>query len=268
MGAFEGRRALVTGSSYGIGAATAEGLAAAGAHVALTGRTATPSDRSAYRPVSLQETAARLATHGTTIATVALDLGDADARQHLVADAEAALGGPIDILVNNAAAGIFKDNADFPLAHRRLMFEVNLHAPVDLMQQVIPGMRARGRGWIVNVSSGVGRLPAPDAPLPAPGFATRQGVYGATKAALERLTVAFAAELAEAGVRVNAVQPTGAVKSEGAAARGMDFIPASAIQSMESMVASILWLCRCPADRTGGLHSSLRLLDQVEGGTD
>ena len=192
-----------------------------------------------------------------------MDLADADARETLVSRAGEALGGPIEILVNNAAAGIYKDNATYPLKHRRLMFEVNLHAPIDLMQQAIPAMVEQGRGWIVNVSSGVAAIRTGE--LPAPGFGTRQGVYGATKAALNRITVAFAAELAGTGIRVNAIQPTGAVMSEGAAARGMDFIPASALQSMESMVASILWLCRCPADRTGGVHSSLRLLEQLEG---
>ena len=264
MGAFDGMRALVTGSSYGIGAATADRLAAEGADVVLTGRTATPADRSTYRPVSLQETAERIAAHGTRVATIPLDLADADARSELVARAAAALGGPIDVLVNNAAAGIYKDNVTYPLAHRRLMFEINLHAPIDLMQQAVPDMVAAGRGWIVNVSSGVGRLrTAADGPLPAPGFATRQGVYGATKAALNRLTVAFAAELAVTGVRVNTIEPTGAVLSEGAAARGMDFVPASALQPMDSMVASVVWLCRCPAERTGGVHSSLPLLEEI-----
>ena len=264
MGAFDGLRALVTGSSYGIGAATAERLVAEGADVVLTGRTATPADRSAYRPVSLEETAERLAAHGRRVATIAMDLADADARQELVAKAAAALGGPIDILVNNAAAGIYKDNASFPLSHRRLMFEINLQAPIDLMQHALPDMQAQGRGWIVNVSSGVGRMRSrADGPLPEPGFATRQGIYGATKAALNRITVAFAAELAGTGVRINTVEPTGAVLSEGAAARGMDFIPASALQPMDSMVDSIVWLCRCPSDHTGGVHSSLRLLEEI-----
>ena len=255
-------RALVTGSSYGIGAATAERLAKDGHDVVLTGRTATRADRSTYQPVSLEETAERLAVHGTTIATITLDLGDADARATLVAHAAEALGGPIDILVNNAGAGIYKDNATYPLKHRRLMFEVNLHAPVDLMQQAIPAMVERGEGWIVNVSSGVATIRA-GGELPAPGFGTRQGIYGATKAALNRITVAFAAELVGTGVRVNAIQPSGAVMSEGAAARGMDFIPESALQPMDSMVESVVWLCSCPAERTGGIHSSLPLLKEI-----
>jgi NAD(P)-dependent dehydrogenase (short-subunit alcohol dehydrogenase family) len=254
-------RALVTGSSYGIGAATAERLASEGMDVVLTGRTATRSDRSTYQPVSLEETAERVAVHGTKVATITMDLGDAAARESLVARAAEALGGPIDVLVNNAAAGIFKDNVSFPLRHRRVMFEVNLHAPIDLMQQAIPAMQDEGQGWIVNVTSGVARAPVH---LPAAGFGTRQGIYGATKAALDRITVAFAAELAGTGVRVNAVAPTGAVMSEGAAARGMDFIPASAVQPMTSMVDSILWLCRCPAEDTGGVHSSLRLLEELD----
>ena len=67
-------------------------------------------------------------------------------------------GGPIDILVNNAAAAIYQPLIDFPLKRRRLIFEVNVHAPMDLAQAVLPGMIERGEGWIVNVSSATAHL--------------------------------------------------------------------------------------------------------------
>ncbi len=143
----------------------------------------------------------------------------------LVPAAVDALGGPIDILVNNAAAGIYKPNLGYTLKHRRLMMEVNFDAPVDLTQQVVPGMIERGEGWIVNVSSGVARYHygPPDLATPRAKsrgvFGANQGVYGASKAALNRITVAFAAELAGTGVRVNTVEPNGAVMSDGAVAR-------------------------------------------------
>src|SRR3712207_8132213 len=74
-------------------------------------------------------------------------------RPRLVPEAAAALGGPVDILVNNAAAAIYQPLADFPLRRRKVIFEANVHAPLDLAQAVIPSMRAAGEGWIVNVSS-------------------------------------------------------------------------------------------------------------------
>ena len=269
MDALRGKNALITGSSYGIGAATAERLVAAGANVVVSGRTMSPDERSQYQPISLEETTARLRAYGTTVVPIRADMADEGSRMALVPAAVDALGGPIDILVNNAAAGIYKPNLGYTLKHRRLMMEVNFDAPVDLTQQVVPGMIERGEGWIVNVSSGVARYHygPPDLTTPRAQsrgvFGANQGVYGASKAALNRITVAFAAELAGTGVRVNTVEPNGAVMSDGAVARGMDGIPESAVQSMEAMVESIVYLCACPAERTGGVHSSLDLLDEV-----
>lgn len=266
---YDGLHALIVGSSYGIGAATAERLAAGGANIVLSGRTATVADRSAYQPISLEETEARLKRYGTKVVAIRADMGDEVERMQLVPTAVASLGAPIDILVNNAAAGIYKPTSTYSLKHRRLMMEVNFHAPVDLIQQVVPGMQDRGAGWIVNVSSGVARYRhgSPESvPQPAAKgnpFGSNQGVYGATKAALNRVTVALAHELLGTGIRVNTVEPTGAVFSDGAVARGMDMIPESAVQSMEAMVESIVYLCECPEERTGGVHSSIALLEEL-----
>ena len=119
--------------------------------------------------------------------------------------------------MNNAAAAIYEPLAEFPLKRRRIMFEANVHAPLDLAQAVIPAMRAAGEGWIVNVSSGsrpaVGRARRSSS-VPA---ARRIAVYGASKAALNRITNGLAAELHGTGIRVNTVEPRAAVLSEGAA---------------------------------------------------
>src|SRR4051812_21490456 len=112
---FEGRRALVTGASRGIGAAVAERLAAEGAAVAITARTL---DRHKTLPGSLRETAARLEKHGATLATIVADLSDENARQRIVPEAVEQLGGPIDILVNNAAAAMYQPLVDYPLRRR------------------------------------------------------------------------------------------------------------------------------------------------------
>ena len=98
---FAGRRALVTGASRGIGTGIAERLAAEGAAVAITARTLDAHDHLAG---GLAQTADRLARYGGEVATVVADLTDEDDRQRIVPDAADALGGPLDILVNNAAA--------------------------------------------------------------------------------------------------------------------------------------------------------------------
>ncbi len=96
------------------------------------------------------------------------------------------------------------------------MFEINVHAPLDLAQAVLPSMFERGEGWIVNVSSVPRRTSRPARPFATDGVSGRIGLYGATKAALNRMTVALAVELQGTGVRVNAVMPKAAVMSEGA----------------------------------------------------
>ena len=256
---FEGRRALVTGASRGIGAAVAQRLAAEGADVAITARTL---DRHPTLPGSLRETAARLEAYGGRVATIAADLTDADDRARIVPEAVEALGGTVDVLVNNAAAAIYQPMADFALKRRRLTFEVNLHAPVDLAQAVIPAMVARGEGWIVNVSSASARH-APGPPFAATAVGATIGVYGASKAALNRITNALAQELHGTGVRVNTVEPRVAVLSEGADVLVGASLRPDQIEPMEAMVEATVALCDCTPDRTGGTFVSLDLVDEL-----
>jgi len=153
-GQLKGRRALVTGASRGIGRAIAHRLAAEGADVATSARTL---ERHHHLDGSLTETVAELERYGGLAVPIVADLTDPDARATIVPTAVAGLGGPIDILVNNAAAAIYEPLAGFSLKRRRLIFEVNTFAPLDLAQAVIPSMRERGEGWIVNLSSGSAR---------------------------------------------------------------------------------------------------------------
>ncbi|MET0887018.1 MAG: SDR family NAD(P)-dependent oxidoreductase, partial [Mycetocola sp.] len=132
---FAGRRAVVTGASRGIGAAVAERLAAEGAAVALVARTAEAHDHLAG---SLQDTAERLRKFGQSIGVVVADLTVDTDRARVIAEAADVLGGPIDVLVNNAAAAIYGHLADMSLKRRRILFEANVHAPVDLSQAAIP----------------------------------------------------------------------------------------------------------------------------------
>ncbi len=246
---FAGRRVLVTGASRGIGAAAAQRFAAEGADVAIVART---FDRHDHLDGSLTETAARLRTYGHAAVVVAADLADADDRARVVPEAVAALGGPIDVLVNNAAAAMYAPVLDFPLKRRRVIFEVNVHAPFDLAQAVAPGMRERGAGWIVNISSATARLGP-----------SHMAVYGASKAALNRLTAGLARELRDTGVRVNTVSPRAAVMSEGATALIGDTVRDDQIESMEEMVEAIVALADCPPAFTGRTCVSLDLIDEL-----
>lgn len=255
---FEGRRALVTGASRGIGAAVAERLAAEGAHVVLTARTL---ERSGSLPGSLEETAARLAAHGGRVGVVAADLADPEDRASVVPAAEERLGGHVEILVNNAAAAIFRPLLELSHKRRALMLEVNVHAPLELAAAAVPGMRAAGEGWIVNLVSGAAALrPGPPFEQGAKGTAT--AFYGASKAALVRLTNGLGAELHGTGIRVNALRPRAAVLTEGAAELMGDRLDPAKVERVEEVVEAVTALCACPEEVTGRDLVSLDLLER------
>ena len=208
-GLLQGKRAVVTGASRGIGAAIALRMAAEGADVAIVARTV---DHHPTLAGSLRETAEKLAPFGGRVVVVVADLGDGVDRERIIGEAVEGLGGPVDILVNNAAAAIYQPLVDYPLKRRRLTFEVNVHAPLDLAQGVIPAMIERGEGWILNISSATARH-NPGPPFEGEGPRSTLGVYGMSKAALNRLTNALAMELWGTGIRVNTLEPRAAVLS-------------------------------------------------------
>jgi citronellol/citronellal dehydrogenase len=252
VGALDGRIALVTGASRGIGAGVAQRLAAEGASVAITARTLKRAPGAALAG-SLEETLELIRAAGVPSIAVVADISDADDRARIVPETQAALG-PIDILVNNAAAAMYAPVATMPLKRRRILFEVNALAPLDLAQAVLPAMKARGEGWIVNLTSATAR----------PGGAnSTMALYGASKAALNRLTVGLAQELAGTGVRVNAVEPRAAVLTEGAAALVGDSLTEDLIESLEAMTEAVVALCAGPADLTGRIAVSLDLIDEL-----
>ena len=228
----------------------AERLAAEGAAVAIAARTL---EKHKTLAGSLQETAARLEKSGGTVATIVANLADESDRQRIVPEAVEGLGGPIEILVNNAAGAIYQPLADFPLRRRKLIFDLNLHAPVDLAQAVIPAMREAGEGWIVNLSSATARLGQGSSIM---------AIYGASKAALNRITDALAAELRGTGIRVNSVEPRAAVRTEGAVEMVGELLrrQPDLLESMEEMVEAVVALCDCSGEVTGRIAVSLDLI--------
>jgi NAD(P)-dependent dehydrogenase (short-subunit alcohol dehydrogenase family) len=239
MHELEGRNALVTGASRGIGRAIARRFAAEGASVVLNAsRIGAHGDLEG----TLEEAVAGIQAAGGSAAAVAADLCDVEARGDLVERAAAAFG-PIDVLVNNAAGGSMKLPSEATTEERRFLFDLNVNAPVDLAQQAIPGMKARGGGWILNISSATSTQPAlPYADSKLAAWVI--GPYGASKAALDRYSVALAHELAEHDIFVNALAPVAIVLTQGAdwvrpiARRRPDMV-----EPVEMMAEAALELC-------------------------
>src|ERR1700722_19097923 len=148
-GACDGKVALVTGASRGLGKAIAQRLAAEGATVGLTARTLEPDPK--YHG-SLQQTLDEIATTGGTAVAIQADLSKSEDRERLFGEL-VEKAGPPDILVNNAAVTFLRPLDEFPERRARLMIEMHVLAPMHLSQLAIPGMRERGRGWILNITS-------------------------------------------------------------------------------------------------------------------
>ncbi len=254
-----GRVAIVTGASRGIGAGIAQRLAAEGAAVALTARTLEPRPG---LPGTLREVEDAIARSGGRCIAIPADLALPASRAQIVAETEAVLG-PVDILVNNAARAFYEPAAAISDKRLRLSFELNLFAGWELAQRVIPGMRARGRGWILNISSTTARRP-PGPPFP--DFDLTHGVtsYAATKAALDRMSVGLAAELHAAGIAVNSLAPVGAVRTEAALQLGVIPDDPASSEPLEWMVEAALALCSGdPATLTGRVVTSGGLLAEL-----
>ena len=248
-----GQVALVTGASQGgTGTVVAVRLAAEGASVAITARSVE----------GLEETRQRIEDAGGRCLVLPADLTDPNgARTGLVARAEAELG-PIDILVNNAAMGGFTPFDELTRAELEDRLQVNLWAPWELMKAVVPGMRARGRGWILNLTTFCAELP-PGPPFPTNRPSKAGFGYGATKAALNRLTVAAASECEGQGIAVNALSPQAAIATPSLVAGG--WIDDVFYEPLETMAEAAMALCSGdPAVLTGRIAYSLQLLLELQ----
>jgi len=207
----EGKVALVTGGSRGLGKAIAERLAGEGATVAISARTMDPDPK--YEG-SLRETCEEIKAAGGEAIAVQADLSQSEDRERMVAEVVEHVGSP-DILVNNAAVTFLRPLDEFPDRRARLMVEMHLLAPLHLTQLVLPPMRERKRGWILNMTSIAGDRPS-GPPFSDFDVSAGFGMYGTVKAALDRLTVSLAAELYAEGIAVNAAAPSNPVATPGA----------------------------------------------------
>jgi NAD(P)-dependent dehydrogenase (short-subunit alcohol dehydrogenase family) len=255
--ALEGKVALVTGASRGIGTAIAQRFAAEGAKVALVARSLEPGS-GGHLAGSLRETADAIAAGGGVALPLVADLSDpACDRAALVAQVEERLG-PVDVLVNNAAACFYLTIDQTSERRLRVAYEVNVITPYLLTKAVVGPMRDRGAGWIVNITSGIVDTGTGTDLAESPQQA-RSSTYAPSKAALNRLTVSFATELQPDGIAVNALAPAKAVATEGATAM-MD-LPPEWLEPVEAMAEASLVLATCdPRDTSGLVVKSLPFL--------
>jgi NAD(P)-dependent dehydrogenase (short-subunit alcohol dehydrogenase family) len=217
VGRADGKVAIVTGASRGIGVEIAKLMAAEGAKVVCAARTMHEGEHRFEG--SLESTTSQIRAAGGTATPVAVNLAEPADCERLVQEARAAYG-PVDILVNNAALTYFYPVRDFPLGRWLRSWAINFQAPFYLSQLVLQDMVPRRSGAIVNISSvaaiGPGRGPYESAsPFAEGGPLGGSSCYGAEKAAIERFTQGLAGEVYNHGISVTCVAPSLVVPTPG-----------------------------------------------------
>lgn len=236
----DGRRALVTGATRGIGATVAEALAAAGADLVLSARSADELGRTCER---------LSAAHGVRATSITADLADAADVGRLAEAALASYRG-LDILVNNAGVSFPEPVTELSLEAWNATMDVNVRAPALLSRAIGAAMADAGHGRIVNVASAAGLRALRD-----------HAAYCASKAALVMLTNVLALELGPHGVRTNVVCPTIVLTEmgtrvwgdEATAAPMLARIPAGRFAAPDEAAAAVLYLASSAADMLNGV---------------
>ncbi len=239
----DGKIAIVTGASRGVGAATAELLAARGCKVVCAARATDASPLPI--PGTIDDTVRRITGAGGTAIAVPTNLARDEDVEGMV-DATVDAFGAVDILVNNAAI-TFPGDLEMETKRFDLVMQVDLRAPLIAIRRVVPLMKARGGGSIVNVSSvaGLNYIPGLMA-------------YGMAKAALEHLTVSAAHQLAPFNIAVNTFRIDVPVASEGFVFNMPD-ADHSDWEPPEVAAEGIMWMLEQPASYSGHNAGMARL---------
>jgi NAD(P)-dependent dehydrogenase (short-subunit alcohol dehydrogenase family) len=249
MGKYDGKVAIVTGASRGVGAATALALAEEGAKVVLAARSTAANPQKT--PGTLEATLDSIEAIGGEALLVPTNLNEDDDVVAMVAKTVEHFG-RLDILINNAAI-TFVGDLDIPLKRYDLVMQVNLRAPLIAMREAIPHLKAAGEGRIINVSSVA-------ANYPVDGLMA----YGISKIGLERLSVDVARQVAKDNINCNVFRIDIGVASEGfvANAPGVDH---SAWEPTSVAAEGIMWMLDQPISYSGQRESmfDLRLREGI-----
>ncbi|MGH2626237.1 MAG: SDR family NAD(P)-dependent oxidoreductase [Anaerolineales bacterium] len=246
MTTLEGKVAIVTGASRGIGADVAKELARAGAAVVVAARTTEVKDK--RLPGTIHSVAAEIEAAGGRAAGVYMDMRDPDSITAGIAKT-VELFGRLDIVVNNAAILVPGTIESIQPRHIDLIWQVDLRGPILLMREAVPHLRAAGGGHIINVSSRAGVFPGPG---PYPEARRGGSFYGMIKAGLERLSQGLAMELQADNISVNVLSPQGRIKTPGNVfALNDPENPDLDFEAAEAMAKGTRWICEQPASFTG-----------------
>jgi NAD(P)-dependent dehydrogenase (short-subunit alcohol dehydrogenase family) len=239
---FAGKVALITGGTSGIGRAAANKLAQLGIHVIVVGRNAERGEK----------TITEIRASGSEADFIQSDLQDAASAREVARRAVELGDGHVDILINNA--GIFPFGPTHEMTEEVFdsVYSLNVKAPYLLVAELAPLMAKRGKGAIVNISTMV-----------ADYGAAGMSLYGSSKAAINLLTKAWAAEYGPSGVRVNAVSP-GPTRTEGTEAmdEGLEHLaaqaPAGRPAAADEIAEAIVFLA---TDRASFIHGAKLAVD-------
>lgn len=262
MGKLQGKTAVVTGASRGIGKAIAQLFAREGARVVCTARTLHEGEHPLEG--SLETTVSEIRKSGGEASAVACDISLEEDCERLVAIA-GELYGPCDVLVNNAALTYFVPIKDYEVKRWVRSFAVNVHGPFMMSRLVLQDMIPRRSGAIVNISSGAAIGPG-RGPYGAPTIFRGGTCYGAEKAALERFTQGLAEEVYEYGISVTCVSPSVVVATPGTVHHHLVTGPDDPNgEPPDYMAQSALILATEPLDKVTGLVTySQALLTQYK----
>lgn len=254
------RVAIVTGGSKGIGAAIARRLASAGATVVIAARSidAAADDL----PGTANAVIHAIEGAGGRAVAISCDVENAESRALLVSEVMQRFG-RIDILVNNAGRAVLEPHDGWRMIDLRSQLEQYVLGPIDLVMHVLPHMKTRGEGWIVNLGSSSG-LQVRGVDIDPP-FGNDLAFYGGIKAMVHRYSTGLATELKDWNIAVHVVAPTTAIITPGTDALGLTAEDKNVdFEQVEHIAEAALALVEQPASvRTGLVAFSHGWLDQI-----
>lgn len=264
MGKLDGKVAIVTGASRGIGKAIAQMFAVEGARAVCVARTLNEGEHPLFKG-SLNTTVEEIKAAGGEALAVRCNVSEEEECTRLVETARSAYG-PIDILVNNAALNYIVPIVDYDVRRWIRAFAVNVHGPFMLSRLVLPDMIQRRSGAILNISSSAARGPG-RGPYESPNAGNT--LYGACKAALERFTQGLAQEVYQHNVSVTCLAPSAGVPTPGTVYFGFfSSLDDPSGENPQMMARAALLLVATPPDKVTGRVTYSQAILKEFGGID